>query len=84
MCRHSTRQRRSCEPRLHVYLSAALHMHCFLTLCVARFHALRCGAVLELLERTGFQPRDIDILITASSIYCGTPSQASMIINRFK
>ena len=33
---------------------------------------------------TGLRPSDIDILITNCSIFCPTPSLASMLINRFK
>jgi hypothetical protein len=32
----------------------------------------------------GLSPTDIDILITNCSIYCPTPSIASMVINQFK
>lgn len=35
------------------------------------------GAVDELLERTGFNPKDIDILITSNSIFCPTPRSAT-------
>lgn len=33
---------------------------------------------------TGLKPTDIDILLTNSSIYCPTPSLASMVINMFQ
>ncbi|KAJ9526545.1 hypothetical protein QJQ45_017686 [Haematococcus lacustris] len=42
------------------------------------------GALEGLLAKTGLAPRDIDILVTTCSIYCPTPSLASMMINRFK
>lgn len=42
------------------------------------------GAVDNLLERTGLKPADIDILVTTCSIYCPTPSMASMLVNRYK
>lgn len=43
-----------------------------------------CGALSELLEKTGMKPTDIDILVTCTSIFCPTPSLASMLINKFK
>ncbi|KAG2486089.1 hypothetical protein HYH03_015290 [Edaphochlamys debaryana] len=42
------------------------------------------GAVDELRERIGLDPQTIDILITANSIFCPTPSLASMVVNRYK
>jgi len=33
---------------------------------------------------TGIKPEQIDILITNCSIFCPTPSLASMLINKFK
>ncbi|KAF5841900.1 FAE1/Type III polyketide synthase-like protein-domain-containing protein [Dunaliella salina] len=42
------------------------------------------GAVEGLLARTGLQPSDVDILVTTCSIYCPTPSMASMVVNHFK
>ncbi len=35
------------------------------------------GAVDELLERTGINRQDIDILITSNSIFCPTPRSAT-------
>jgi FAE1/Type III polyketide synthase-like protein len=32
----------------------------------------------------GLRPQDIDILVTNCSIYCPTPSLASMLVNKFK
>jgi len=43
-----------------------------------------CGAVSDLLEKTGLRAQDIDILVTNSSIYCPTPSLCSMLVNHFK
>lgn len=43
-----------------------------------------CGAVEELLAKTGLRATDIDILVTNCSIYCPTPSLASMLVNHFK
>ncbi|WIA34976.1 hypothetical protein OEZ86_013257 [Tetradesmus obliquus] len=43
-----------------------------------------CGALSELLEKTGIRPQEIDILVTNCSIYCPTPSLASMLVNHFK
>ncbi|WIA41915.1 hypothetical protein OEZ86_009230 [Tetradesmus obliquus] len=40
--------------------------------------------IAEVLRKTGLQATDIDILITNTSIYCPTPSIASMVINMFK
>lgn len=42
------------------------------------------GAVSDLLEKTGIKPEQIDILISNCSIFCPTPSLASMLINKFK
>ncbi|GLC50089.1 hypothetical protein PLESTB_000341000 [Pleodorina starrii] len=42
-----------------------------------------CGAVEGLLRKTGLSPADIDILVTTCSIYCPTPSMASMVVNAF-
>eukprot|EP00775_Hariotina_reticulata_P006451 gene6451-6680_t len=42
------------------------------------------GAVEELLAKTGLRPQDIDILVTNCSIFCPTPSLASMLVNHFK
>ncbi|KAG2499531.1 hypothetical protein HYH03_002477 [Edaphochlamys debaryana] len=41
------------------------------------------GAVQALLDKTGLHPRDIDILVTTCSIYCPTPSLASLLVNAF-
>ncbi|KXZ56245.1 hypothetical protein GPECTOR_1g213 [Gonium pectorale] len=43
-----------------------------------------CGAVEGVLKQTGLRATDIDILISTCSIYCPTPSMASMIVNAFK
>ncbi|KXZ47805.1 hypothetical protein GPECTOR_32g417 [Gonium pectorale] len=43
-----------------------------------------CGAVSGLLKKTGIKPSEIDILVTTCSIYCPTPSMASMVVNAFK
>lgn len=43
-----------------------------------------CGAVADLLEKTGTRPQEIDVLVTNCSIYCPTPSLCSMLINKFK
>lgn len=32
---------------------------------------------------TGLKPTDIDILVTTCSIFCPTPSMASMLVNAF-
>jgi len=42
-----------------------------------------CGAVQELLDRTGIRPEQIDILVTTCSIFCPTPSLASMLVTKF-
>jgi 3-ketoacyl-CoA synthase len=36
-----------------------------------------------LLQRTQINPKDIDIVVTLCSIYCPTPSMASMLVNKF-
>ena len=33
--------------------------------------------------QTGLRPKDIDILVTTCSVYCPTPSMASMVVNAF-
>ena len=40
--------------------------------------------VQELLDRNNLKARDIDILIVNCSLFCPTPSLASMIVNHFK
>jgi len=40
-----------------------------------------CGAVGSVLEKTGTRPEDVDILVTMCSIFCPTPSLASMIVS---
>jgi len=42
------------------------------------------GLVTDLLDKTGLRPTDIDILVTNCSIYCPTPSLASLVVNTFK
>jgi predicted naringenin-chalcone synthase len=37
--------------------------------------------VSDLLDKTGLKPTDIDILVTNCSIYCPTPSMASMVVS---
>lgn len=34
--------------------------------------------------RAGIEPEQIDIVVTNCSIYCPTPSLASMLVNKFK
>jgi 3-ketoacyl-CoA synthase len=41
------------------------------------------GAVGQLLARNNLTPRDIDVLITTCSVFCPTPSMASMVVNAF-
>ncbi|KAG2493794.1 hypothetical protein HYH03_008014 [Edaphochlamys debaryana] len=41
------------------------------------------GAVQALMDKTGLRPGDIDILVTTCSIYCPTPSLASLLVNAF-
>ncbi len=55
-----------------------------LELAYAEAHEAMCAAMGGLLDKTCLQPRDVDILVTTCSIYCPTPSLASMLINRFK
>jgi len=43
-----------------------------------------CGAVQDLLTKTGTKPEEVDILITNCSIFCPKPSLASMLVNHFK
>lgn len=37
-----------------------------------------------LLNTTGIRPSDVDILVTNCSIFCPTPSLASVLVNHFK
>jgi hypothetical protein len=41
------------------------------------------GAVEGLLKRQGLAPKDVDILVTTCSIFCPTPSLASLVVNHF-
>lgn len=43
-----------------------------------------CGAMQGLLDKMKLHPQDIDILVTTCSIFCPTPSMASMVVNHFK
>eukprot|EP00955_Chlamydomonas_euryale_P116268 366406-Chlamydomonas_euryale.AAC.31 len=38
----------------------------------------------ELLDKIGLDPSGVDIVITTCSIYCPTPSMASMLVNEFR
>jgi len=38
----------------------------------------------DLFAKTGYTPRDIDILIVNCSLFCPTPSLTSMIVNKYK
>ncbi|GMH01890.1 hypothetical protein Nepgr_003729 [Nepenthes gracilis] len=38
----------------------------------------------SLFQKTGLQPKDIDIVIVNCSIFCPTPSLSAMIVNRYK
>jgi predicted naringenin-chalcone synthase len=40
--------------------------------------------LLLLSPAAGIRPQEIDILVTNCSIYCPTPSLASMLVNHFK
>eukprot|EP00882_Tetradesmus_deserticola_P000731 GHRQ01000798.1.p1 GENE.GHRQ01000798.1~~GHRQ01000798.1.p1 ORF type:complete len:504 (+),score=238.10 GHRQ01000798.1:145-1656(+) len=42
-----------------------------------------CGAMEGLLKRQGLAPKDVDIIVTTCSIFCPTPSLASMVVNHF-
>lgn len=41
------------------------------------------AAVAEVLQKTGFRARDVDVLVTNCSLFCPTPSLAAMVIHRF-
>jgi len=43
-----------------------------------------CGAIELLLKKQGLAPDDIDILVTTCSIFCPTPSLASLVVNHFQ
>eukprot|EP00475_Leptophrys_vorax_P039123 TRINITY_DN7007_c0_g2_i3.p1 TRINITY_DN7007_c0_g2~~TRINITY_DN7007_c0_g2_i3.p1 ORF type:complete len:584 (-),score=29.67 TRINITY_DN7007_c0_g2_i3:531-2156(-) len=42
------------------------------------------GALDELFEKTGVNPRDISILIVNCTVFCPTPSLSAMIVNKYK
>lgn len=42
------------------------------------------GAIDELLEKTGLDAREIDILVVNCSLFNPTPSLADMVMNRYK
>jgi 3-ketoacyl-CoA synthase len=42
------------------------------------------AAVREVLDRAGIKPEQVDILVTSTSIFCPTPSLASMLVNQVK
>lgn len=42
-----------------------------------------CGAVEGLLAKQGLRAQDVDVIVTTCSIFCPTPSLASMVVNHF-
>lgn len=42
------------------------------------------SCVGNLLNKTGLNPKDIDILIVNCSLFCPTPSLSSMVVNKYK
>lgn len=42
------------------------------------------GAVEQVLEKTGTRARDIDVVVVNCSLFCPTPSLASILVNKFK
>ncbi|KAF6254699.1 FAE1/Type III polyketide synthase-like protein-domain-containing protein [Scenedesmus sp. NREL 46B-D3] len=42
-----------------------------------------CGAIEGLLKKQGLAAKDVDIIVTTCSIFCPTPSLASMVVNHF-
>ncbi|KAF8071135.1 CUT1 [Scenedesmus sp. PABB004] len=42
-----------------------------------------CGAIDGLLKKQGLAAKDIDVLITTCSVFCPTPSLASLVVNHF-
>lgn len=42
------------------------------------------SCVDNLLNKTGLNPKDIDILIVNCSLFCPTPSLSSMVVNKYK
>lgn len=56
------------------------------TLYEARKEAemLMFGAIDEVLEKTGVNPRDIGIVVVNCSLYSPSPSLACMVVNRYK
>lgn len=42
------------------------------------------GCLQSLFEKTGFQPKDVDILIVNCSLFNPTPSLSAMVVNHFK
>ena len=75
---------------LGTYLPAAIHpAHAKepkidMATAMLEAEAVMGGAVSDLLAKTGLKPDDVDILVTNCSIFCPTPSLASMLINKFK
>ena len=74
------------------YLPAALHpahnephgiLRTDLDSAMIECRATVTGAVGQVLARNGLSPKDIDVLITTCSIFCPTPSMASMVVNAF-
>lgn len=50
----------------------------------AESHAVICGCVQDLMDRTGLKARDIDFLIINCSLFSPTPSLCAMVSNHFK
>lgn len=72
------------------YLPAAINPMCTMEpkfdmdTAMLEARAVMTGAVEEVMEKAGLKPADIDVVITNCSIYCPTPSLASMLVNHFK
>ncbi|GAB2265190.1 hypothetical protein Dimus_000255 [Dionaea muscipula] len=69
------------------HMPPATHLHCP-TLGLNGSHVESQTTIFTTidssLERTGFHPQDIDILVVNSGLYSPTPSLTAMIVNKYK
>lgn len=88
LCKHApahyvVRLLKSCQHGCGSRLTCVLH--CTVSSCRSRVGACCAEGVHTYAgSETGIRPDEIDILVTNCSIYCPTPSLASMLVNKFK